>query len=129
MIEVINSTQLPIVANLYIASALPTSHVETVVLLTRQKPELHLELEIDTETFDFSKVKRKVTYSEIKKYIEVRTGKKIHTSFIAQVKEYYGLKEQENHRPSKKEGYEAAKCPQDKWLLIEEALRHFNMIE
>ncbi len=106
-----------------------TVHVETVVLLTRQNPELHLELEIDTETFDFSKVKRKVTYQEIKKYIEVKTGQKIHSAYIAQVKDAYGLKEQENHRPSKKEGYESAKCPQDKWLLIEEALRHFNLIE
>ena len=104
------------------------THVETVALLTRQNPKLHLELEIDSETFDFSKIKRKVTYQEIKRYIEVKTGQKVHTAYIAQVKDAYGLKTEENHRPSKKAGYEPHKCPKDKWILIEEALKHFNMI-
>jgi hypothetical protein len=32
---IFDKTQLPIVGNSYIASALPTSHVESVVLLSR----------------------------------------------------------------------------------------------
>lgn len=45
-------TQLPIVANLNIALALPTSHVETVCLLVNQKAKHHINIGIDIEEYD-----------------------------------------------------------------------------
>lgn len=47
-------TQLPIVANLYIALALPTSHVETVALLSRETyrhAKDYIKVGIDAEEY------------------------------------------------------------------------------
>ena len=55
---------------------------------------------------------------------------KVHTLYIAQVKEKYGLIERENYNKGK--GKAKAKVPQvppDKEEAIEAALRHFRLIE
>lgn len=58
---------------------------ETVALLTRQSQEMSIGLEFDCKDFDLSRIRRKVAYQEIKKYIEIKTGQKIHSAYIAQV--------------------------------------------
>ena len=59
MIEVINSTQLPVVANFYIALALPTRHVESVVCLNKKNTESQEYVEIGIDAEDYYRIKDK----------------------------------------------------------------------
>lgn len=42
-----------------------TSHVETVVLLPQQKPDDHIEIEINLDDIDATSTETKATYKEI----------------------------------------------------------------
>ena len=44
-------------------------HVETVVLLSQQKADDYLEVEIDLDELDATSAETKATYEEIKKYV------------------------------------------------------------
>ena len=64
-----------------------TTHVETVVLLSQQKADDYLEVEIDLDELDATSAETKATYEEIKKYVaEHNDGMKVSNLYIAQVK-------------------------------------------
>ena len=64
-----------------------TQHVETVVLLSQQKADDYLEVEIDLDELDTTSAETKATYEEIKKYVaEHNEGMKVSNLYIAQVK-------------------------------------------
>ena len=46
-----------------------TYHIETVVLLSQQKADDYLEVEIDLDELDATSAETKATYEEIKKYV------------------------------------------------------------
>ena len=105
-----------------------TNHVETVVLLSKLKSTHHIEVEIELDKMDLTKAESKATYAEIKKYILDKFGLKVSQLYIAQVKRKHGLIERINYNI----GEGKNKVPQvtpEKEAAIEDALRHFKMIE
>jgi 23S rRNA (uracil1939-C5)-methyltransferase len=106
-----------------------TSHVETVVQLVRKKPDTVLDVRIDLSELDVTPAETEATYQEIKAYIFEQHGVKVSSLYIAQVKEKHGLRERENYNKAKSEDSKQPHCPAEKEKLIEEALRHFQMID
>ena len=47
-------THLPVVANLNNPAALPTSHVETVVLLSQLRADDYIEVDLDLDELDIA---------------------------------------------------------------------------
>ncbi len=106
-----------------------TVHVETVVLLSKgdiDSKKVHVEM--DLEGVDMSGFQKGATYEAIKGRVEVQTGLKVSSLYIAQVKQKYGIIERENYNKSKTEDTKQPKCPPEKEKAIEDALRYFNMI-
>ena len=46
-----------------------TGHVETVVLLSQQKPDDTIEIDLDLDELDATSAELKATYQEIKDYV------------------------------------------------------------
>ena len=60
-------THLPVVANLNNPAALPTSHVETVCLLSKlHEAKHHVNVTVDMDEMDLTAAESKATYEEIK---------------------------------------------------------------
>lgn len=109
-----------------------TGHVETVVLLCRKHIDAEKQISVTIEAEDGWRADKpvKATYSQIKDWVsEHYNGMKVHTLYIAQVKEKYGLIERENYNKSKKSDAKVPQVPPDKEEAIEAALRHFRLIE
>ena len=75
-------TQLPVVANLHTPAALPTSHVETVVLLSQRKADDYVEVELELDELDVTRAESKATYAEIKEYVLKEYGLKVSNLYI-----------------------------------------------
>uniref|UniRef100_UPI0040577A79 23S rRNA (uracil(1939)-C(5))-methyltransferase RlmD n=1 Tax=Agathobacter sp. TaxID=2021311 RepID=UPI0040577A79 len=117
-----------------VAEAIPydmfpfTYHVETCVLLSKLKSTSRIEVEVSLDELELSKAESKATYEEIKAYVLEHTGLKVSQLYVAQVKRKYGLIERINYNV----GEGKARVPQvtpEKEKAIEDALRHFQMIE
>ena len=48
--------------------------VETVVLLSQQKPDDHIEIEINLDEIDATSVETKATYKEIEEWVQEHYG-------------------------------------------------------
>lgn len=103
-------------------------HVETVVKLVRKKPDAYIDITVDMDELDLTASEAKATYQQIKDYIFEKHNVKVSSLYIAQVKQKYGIIERENYNKPADENAKQPKCPPEKELLIEEALRHFKMI-
>ena len=77
---------------------------------------------------DLTDAESRATYEEIKDYVLEHMGLKVSSLYIAQVKQKCGIIERENYNLPKSENSRQPKCPPEKELLIEDALRHFKMI-
>ena len=106
-----------------------TSHVESVVLLSQQKADDYLEVEIDLDELDATSAETKATYEEIKKYVaEHNDGMKVSNLYIAQVKKKCGIELGQNFNLPKSENAKQPQCPKEKEDAIVEALKAFQMI-
>ena len=105
-----------------------TTHVETVVLLSKLKSTQHIEVELDIDELDLTAAEKKATYDEIKAYVLEHTSLKVSNLYIAQVKHKCGIIERENYNKAKSEDAKQPQCPPEKEKAIMEALRHFGMI-
>jgi len=130
-------------------------HVETVVLLSQQKPDDYINVTIELDDMDITSAETKATYDEIKKYVaEHNAGMKVSNLYISQVKKKCGIEVGKNLRvatrrmdclqgnsttaatdlelvPSpnlpKNEDSRQPQCPEDKESAIVETLKHFKM--
>ncbi|MBR2876576.1 MAG: 23S rRNA (uracil(1939)-C(5))-methyltransferase RlmD [Clostridia bacterium] len=103
-----------------------TSHVETVALLSRQKVDEHIYLDVNVQ--DLPKTTRTTaTYPEIKAYIKDKYGLNVTSLNIAQIKEKHGFEKRENYNKGK-EGHRVPNCPPEKEKAIEDAFKHFGML-
>lgn len=102
--------------------------VETVVLLSQQKPDDHIEIEINLDEIDATSAEMKATYKEIDEWVKVHYGFHVTNLNIAQVKQKHGIIERENYNKPKSENSRQPGCPEEKVKAIEDALRHFQMI-
>jgi len=107
---------------------LVSTHVETVVLLSKLNTKQHIEVELNLDELDLTSAESKATYEEIKAYVLEHTGLKVSHLYIAQVKQKYGIIERENYNKPKSENAKQPKCPPEKEAAITEALKFFGMI-
>ena len=105
-----------------------TTHVETVVLLSKLKSTQHIEVQLNMDELDLTAAESKATYEEIKAYVLEKHGLKVSSLYISQVKRKCGLDVGQNYNLSKKEEVKVPQCPPEKETAIMEALKHFQMI-
>ena len=80
-----------------------SSHVETVVLLSQQKPDDTIEIDLDLDELDATSAELKATYQEIKDYVLKEFGLKVSSLYISQVKRKCGIEVGENYNLPKSE--------------------------
>lgn len=105
-----------------------TAHVETVLLLSQQKPDDHIVVDLDLDELDATSAEMKATYDEIKAYVLEKHGLKVSSLYISQVKRKCGLEVGESYNLPKTEGQRVPQCPAAKEEAILNAFRHFKMI-
>ncbi|MCI7740662.1 MAG: 23S rRNA (uracil(1939)-C(5))-methyltransferase RlmD, partial [Lachnospiraceae bacterium] len=105
-----------------------TVHVETVVLLSQQKPDDVIEVDLDLDELDITSAESKATYQEIKDYVLKEFGLKVSTLYISQIKRKCGIEVGEHYNFSQKENQRVPQCPKEKEDAIRAALEHFAMI-
>ena len=105
-----------------------TVHVETVVLLSQQKPDDTIEIDLDLDELDATAAETKATYEEIKAYVWDKHHLKVSSLYISQIKRKCGLEIGQNYNLSKSENPKVPKCPPEKEAAIMGALKHFQMI-
>ncbi|MDY5093628.1 MAG: 23S rRNA (uracil(1939)-C(5))-methyltransferase RlmD [Faecalimonas umbilicata] len=105
-----------------------TVHVETVVLLSQQKPDDTIEIDLDLDELDATSAELKATYQEIKDYVLKEFGLKVSSLYISQVKRKCGIEVGENYNLPKTENPKVPQCPKEKEEAIKAALKYFAMI-
>ena len=104
-----------------------TTHIETVCLLVLRNPVTHINIDVDVEEMVQDK-RGLATYGQIKEYVLERSGLKVSSLYIAQVKQKCGIIERENYNKPKSDDARQPQCPPEKEKAIKEALKHFGMI-
>lgn len=120
--------KLPIIENDLSIGLDNGEHVETVVLLSQQKPDDVIEVEIELDELDLTTAESKATYAEIKDYVLKEHGLKVSNLYISQVKRKCGIEVGENYNLPKSEDSRQPQCPVEKEKAIKDALEHFGMI-
>ena len=105
-----------------------TVHVETVVLLSQQKPDDTIEIDLDLDELDVTSAELKATYQEIKDYVLKEFGLKVSSLYISQVKRKCGIEVGENYNLPKSENARVPQCPKEKEDAIKAAMKYFAMI-
>jgi 23S rRNA (uracil1939-C5)-methyltransferase len=111
--------------------------VETVVLLSQQKADDKIEVDLDLDELDVTSAESKATYVEIKDYVLKEHGLKVSNLYISQVKNASksacvrkcGIEVGENYNLAKSEDAKQPNCPEEKEKSIVDALKHFGMID
>lgn len=106
-----------------------TTHVETVVLLSKLNADEHIKVEFGEDELSEIEFSKDPTYKEIQKFVFEKYGFKVSNLYIAQVKRKNGLIERENYNVSKKDKQDQVipQCPPEKEKAIQEALRWYGM--
>ena len=105
-----------------------SSYVETVVLLSQQKPDDTIEIDLDLDELDATSAELKATYQEIKDYVLKEFDLKVSNLYISQVKRKCGIEVGENYNLPKSENARVPQCPKEKEDAIKAALKYFAMI-
>ena len=105
-----------------------TGNIETVVLLSQQKPDDTIEIDLDLDELDATSAELKATYQEIKDYVLKEFGLKVSSLYISQVKRKCGIEVGENYNLPKSENARVPQCPKEKEDAIKAALKYFAMI-
>jgi hypothetical protein len=105
-----------------------SSHVEIVVLLSQQKPDDTIEIDLDLDELDATSAELKATYQEIKDYVLKEFGLKVSSLYISQVKRKCGIEVGENYNLPKSENARVPQCPKEKEDAIKAALKYYAMI-
>ena len=103
-----------------------TVHVETVCLLSRQKVDGHIDIDLDVEKLE-SKGGR-ATYAEIKDYVKEKYGYSISSLYIAQMKDKVGLEKRDNYNLGTGKTTRIPQCTPEKEEAIIDAFKHFSLI-
>ena len=106
-----------------------TGNCETVVLLSKGMVDSRkVKVDFSLEDMDLSEFKGKATYEQIKAYVLEKTGLKVSSLYIAQIKKKCGLDVGENFNPAKSENARQPQCTPEKEDAIMQAFRHFGII-
>ncbi len=102
-------------------------HDETVVLLSRKMPDIHIDIDVDVD--ELVQDKRGIaTYAQIKDYVLKQTGLNVSTLYISQVKRKFGIDVGEAFNKPKSSNSRQPQCPKEKEKAIIDALKHYNII-
>ena len=108
-----------------------TVHVETVVLLGREKStEDMVYAYVDYEPEDdayLQGMKGNATYREIKEWIKAEYGMSVSSLYVAQIKDKCGFEKRQNYNIGENKAH-VPNCPPEKEKAILEAFKHFRMI-
>ena len=112
-----------------IRRALVTSHVETVVLLSKGEVDSKkIRVEFSLEDMDMSEFQDGATYTQIKDYVLEHSGLKVSNLYISQIKRKCGIEVGKNYNLPKSEDSRQPLCPPEKEKAIREAFKYFGMI-
>ena len=102
--------------------------IETVCLLYHQKSDF---ISVPYEPTDeyIKSYPGTATYEEIKEWILKKYNTKVSSLYVAQVKAKHGLEMRDCYNKPRSENSRQPKVPPEKEKMIEEALRHFRLIE
>ena len=106
-----------------------TGHVESVVLLSQQKPDDIIKIDLDLSKVDITVEESKATYSQIADYVKEHYGFNVSSLYISQVKRKNGLEVNDSYNKPKKGNSRVPVCPKEKSEAITEALRFFKMVK
>ncbi len=107
-----------------------TSHVETVVLLTRENSvKSYAFVDVSTDELELGNTGKKATYKQIQSYVEEKYGLKVSPLYIAGVKDEYGLEKQFSYEDNGMAAKKRPNCPKEKHDAIVDALIHFGMLD
>lgn len=98
------------------------------MLLSQQKPDDVIEVEIELDELDLTSAENKATYKEIQEYVLKEHGLKVSNLYLSQVKRKCGIEVGENYNLPKSEDSRQPQCPKEKEKAIRDALKHFRMI-
>ena len=101
---------------------------ETVVLLSQQKPDDTIEIDLDLDELEATSAEPKATYQEIKDYVLKEFGLKVSNLYISQIKRKCGIEVGENYNLPKTENPKVPQCPKEKEDAIKAALKYYAMI-
>ena len=102
---------------------------ETVVLLSKGMVDSRkVKVDFSLENMDLSEFKGKATYEQIKAYVLEKTGLKVSSLYIAQIKKKCGLDVGENFKPAKSENARQPQCTPEKEEAIMQAFKHFGIV-
>ena len=117
------------------------THVETIVLLSHNKPDGHINVKVEfgegegkvpldnvAKRVEAYKPKERVIYKMIKEYIEAKYGFKVHTVYIAEVKRSLGLPMYDAPNAVEELKHPRKYPTAEKVEAIKDALKHFEMI-
>ncbi len=102
--------------------------METVVLLSQQKADDYVEVELELDELDVTSAESKATYKEIQEYVLKEHGLKVSNLYISQVKRKCGIEVGENYNQPKSEDSRKPQCPAEREKAIREMLEHFGMV-
>ena len=122
-----NCVHKPLTRLIQCVYIIATTNVETVCLLVLRNPVTHINIDVDVEEMVQDK-RGLATYGQIKGYVLERSGLKVSSLYIAQVKQKCGIIERENYNKPKSDDARQPQCPPEKEKAITEALHHFGMI-
>ncbi len=106
-----------------------TVHVETVVLLSKGDIDSKkVKVEFSLEDMDMSEFQNGATYEQIKEYVLCKTGLKVSSLYISQVKKKCGLEVGKHYNMAKSEDAKQPQCPLEKEQAIMDAFEHFGLI-
>ena len=107
-----------------------TAHVETVVLLSKGDIDSkRVKVEFPLEDMDMSEFQNGATYEQIKEYVLCKTGLKVSSLYISQVKRKCGLEVGKHYNMAKTEDAKQPQCPPEKEQAIVDAFKHFGLIQ
>ena len=84
---------------------------------------------MDMDEPDLTSAESLATYDEIREWVQEKYGFHVTNLNIAQVKRKLGFDMRANFNLPKSEDSRQPNCPEEKEKAIEEALKHFKMIE
>ena len=93
--------------------------VETVVTMSRKKPDDTIEVDLDLDELDITSAESKATYQEIKDYVLKEFGLKVSTLCISQIKRKCGIDVGEHYNISQKENLKYRNVRKKRKMLSE----------
>ena len=87
-----------------------------------------VKVDFSLENMDLSEFKGKATYEQIKAYVLEKTGLKVSSLYIAQIKKKCGLDVGENFNLPKSENARQPQCTPEKEEAIMQAFKHFGIV-